>query len=67
MAVIGHDDVPMAPWLHPPLSTLNIAKRDLGVTAVRRLLERLNTQTQSPELVLQPDLIVRASTGLLPE
>ncbi len=66
VAVVGHDDVPMAPWLHPPLSSLNIAKRDLGVTAVRLLLGRLNTPKRPPELVLQPHLTVRSSTGPLP-
>lgn len=67
VAVVGHDDIPMAPWLYPPLSTLNISKRDLGVAAVRLLLERLNTQKRLPELVLHPSLIIRASTGPLPE
>ncbi len=66
VAVVGHDDAPMAPWLHPPLSSLNIAKRDLGVTAVRLLLGRLNTPKRPPELVLQPYLTVRSSTGPLP-
>ncbi len=66
VAVVGHDDIPMAPWVQPPLSTLHIDKRALGVHAVKMLLERLNAQTRKPT-VLEPDLIVRGSTGPLPE
>lgn len=33
VAVVGHDDIPMAAWLEPPLSTLRVSKRDLGVGA----------------------------------
>lgn len=67
VAVVGHDDIPLAPWLHPPLSTLHISKRDLGVGAVRLLLERLNGHHRPLPVVLQPELIVRESTGPLPE
>ncbi len=67
VAVVGHDDIPMAAWLHPPLSTLHISKRELGVSAVRLLLERLGGHPQSMQTVLTPDLTVRGSTGTLPE
>jgi LacI family transcriptional regulator len=64
VAVIGHDDVPMAAWLHPPLSTLKVLERDLGVSAVRTLLDRLNGHRQA-QIVLKPELIVRTSSGIL--
>ena len=67
VAVVGHDDIPMAAWLHPPLSTLHISKRELGVSAVRLLLERLGGNIQPLQTVLTPDLTVRGSTGTLPE
>lgn len=67
VAVVGHDDIPLAPWLHPPLSTLHISKRDLGVGAVRLLLERLSGHHRTLPMVLQPSLIVRESTGPLLE
>ena len=66
VAVIGHDDIPMSSWVHPPLSTLHVDKRALGVNAVKTLLERLNAQYRKP-VVLRPDLIVRGSTGPLPD
>ena len=66
VAVIGHDDIPMSSWVHPPLSTLHIDKRELGLSAVKTLLERLNAHNREPT-VLMPDLIVRESTGPLPD
>lgn len=67
VAVVGHDDIPLASWLHPPLSTLNVSKRDLGMSAVRMLLDRLGGHNRQLQLVLQPELVVRASTGPLPK
>ncbi|CAA9551700.1 MAG: Ribose operon repressor [uncultured Truepera sp.] len=67
VAVVGHDDIPMAAWLHPPLSTLHISKQALGVSAVRLLLERLGGHIRPLQTVLTPDLTVRGSTGTLPE
>lgn len=66
VAVVGHDDIPMAAWLGPPLSTLRVAKRDLGVSAVRLLLERLGGEARVGPVVLTPELVVRGSTGPLP-
>ena len=64
--VVGHDDVPASAWLHPPLSTLRISKRELGLGAVRLLLGRLEGQSPEP-LILSPELVVRGSTGPLPD
>ena len=64
--VVGHDDVPMAAWLHPPLTTLCISKRELGLGAVKLLLGRLAGQSCEP-LLFSPDLVVRGSTGPLPD
>lgn len=66
VAVLGHDDMPLAAWLHPPLSTLRISKRDLGMSAVRLLLDRLKGMNQQARITLQPELVVRESTGVLP-
>lgn len=66
VAVVGHDDILLAAWVHPPLSTLRVSKRDLGMSAVRLLLDRLQGRNQQARVTLQPELIVRASTGDLP-
>ena len=64
--VVGHDDIPASAWLHPPLSTLHISKRELGLGAVKLLLGRLEGQSRGP-LVFSPELVVRGSTGPLPD
>ena len=64
--VVGHDDIPASAWLHPPLSTLYISKRELGLGAVKLLLGRLEGQSREA-LVLSPELVVRGSTGPLPD
>lgn len=66
VAVVGHDDMPMAAWLSPPLSSLRVAKRELGVGAVRLLLERLGGVVRPEPVVQEPELVVRESTGPLP-
>lgn len=67
VAVVGHDDIPMAAWLGPPLSTLRVSKQGLGVRAVRLLLERLGGGARPGPVVLTPELVVRESTGPLLE
>jgi len=63
VAVIGCDDISLAALVTPPLTTLRVAKRELGASAVQILLDRLAGRKDGyDEIVLQPRLIVRAST-----
>ena len=39
LAVVGFDDISMAEFAHPPLTTVRIAKEMMGEIAARRLLE----------------------------
>ena len=41
VAVVGFDDMPWAESLHPPLTTVAQPAYELGATAARLLLERL--------------------------
>ena len=41
VSIIGFDDVPMCDMMVPPLSTMKVRKRELGATAVQRLLDRV--------------------------
>ncbi len=62
VAVVGCDDIPLAALVTPSLTTFGLSKRDLGATAARTLLARLqNHDTRAEEGVLEPSLIVRAS------
>lgn len=62
MAVIGYDDIELASFLTPPLTTIHQPKEALGKLAVDTLLRRIEDITLQPEvLVLTPRLIERQS------
>jgi LacI family transcriptional regulator len=62
MAVVGHDDIPLAGLVSPALTSCRVQRRELGSQAVDALLERLK---ECPggcrQIVLQPELIIRQS------
>lgn len=62
VAVIGHDDIAFAKMFRPALTTLHVPKYDLGVNAMRMLLDRMEGRNRQAEVILRPELIVRAST-----
>jgi DNA-binding LacI/PurR family transcriptional regulator len=66
MSVVGFDDLPIAPYLEPPLTTVKQPKAEMGRMAAGRLLDLLNaaetargTQTS---LRVPGELVVRNST-----
>jgi DNA-binding LacI/PurR family transcriptional regulator len=61
VAVIGCDDIQFAAMFHPALTTLRVDKFDIGHFAVRQLLERIDGRTNQPNILFQPELVVRAS------
>jgi LacI family transcriptional regulator len=62
IAVIGCDDILLAGLVTPPLTTVRSDKRALGAEAVRLLLRKLAGCAEGYDnVVLQPELIVRAS------
>lgn len=68
VAVVGFDDILLAGLVTPPLTTLRSDKRGLGAEAVRLLLRKLAGCADDCEnVVLQPELIVRASAPAGPE
>ncbi|MBJ7222302.1 MULTISPECIES: ribose operon transcriptional repressor RbsR [unclassified Brenneria] len=64
MAVIGYDDIELARYMSPPLTTIHQPKDELGELAVDTLLHRLEHPDTEPNiLVLTPELMVRKSVG----
>ncbi len=62
MAVMGYDDIELARYLSPPLSTIHQPKNELGELAIDTLIHRLRDPDVSQQtLVLTPELIVRGS------
>lgn len=65
VSVIGYDDISIAPYITPPLTTVSFPHREMGRQAGRILLEASqNTwdDTRNP-IVLRHELVVRGSTA----
>src|SRR2546427_1476595 len=65
MAVAGFDDIPMARYMHPPLSTVRVNISALGERATRRLLDAVanGRQHQKRRETLPVTLVIRESCG----
>lgn len=64
VSVIGFDDIEMAAWTDPPLTTIRQPFAALGAWAVERVVAAVGDRAAAPERVLlDPELVVRASTG----
>lgn len=65
MSVGGFDDIPMARYLNPPLTSVHVPISELGAEAMGRLMEAVhlhNAHTRSNR-TLKTTLVVRRSTG----
>ena len=64
MSLIGFDDIELARFACPALSTIAQPKQRIGVTAVDMVLERIQGgRVEARQVILQPELIVRNSTA----
>jgi LacI family transcriptional regulator len=64
LSVTGFDDIQLAAYLHPSLTTIRQAKVSLGTEAARALLRHVDGEEDVPAIVTLPvELIVRGSTG----
>jgi LacI family transcriptional regulator len=62
VAIAGFDDIPLAHYVHPGLTTMRVDIAALGAEAMRRLLAPAEGQPPSDGLRV-PQLVVRGSTG----
>lgn len=66
-AVVGCDDLPIAAWTSPPLTTVHVPFAEIGETAVRLLLAEIAERTPQPRPVELPvRMVYRASCGSRP-
>jgi DNA-binding LacI/PurR family transcriptional regulator len=68
VSVVGFDDIQSAAFQNPTLTTVRQPLREMGETAARLLLQRLRAgaPTAGNFVTVQPELIVRGSTGPAP-
>ena len=62
LAIVGHDDIPLAALVSPALTTCRVPRYELGARAVNALLDRLrDCPGECNQTVLQPELVIRES------
>jgi LacI family transcriptional regulator len=67
VSVVGFDDIRIAVHNNPTLTTVRQPLEKMGETAARTLLERLDDQKPwIPKIVIEPEFVVRDSTGPAP-
>jgi LacI family transcriptional regulator len=65
VSVVGFNDMPFIERLSPPLTSVRVPQREIGTAAAEILLAQLTDDAPAPpsELLLEPTLVVRASTA----
>lgn len=61
IALAGFDDIPMARFVSPPLTTMRVNIAELGERAARALIEQLAEHPVTHRAISAPELIVRSS------
>ena len=64
MSIIGFDDLPLAEFTEPQLTTIRVPGQKMGHIAATRLLEMINGSSSVVSEVLPVELILRKSTAL---
>lgn len=64
IALAGFDDIPLARFVHPTLTTMRVSIAELGGLALTRLLQSIESDESQPSTLqtLVPELIVRESS-----
>lgn len=67
VSVVGFDDIEMASYVDPPLTTVRLPMMELGYEAARMLTRLLREQISRPrQVVIDVDLVQRESTAPAP-
>ena len=63
VSVVGFDDIALAAFFDPPLTTVRLPAYDLGLAAGTALLDRIAGRALPDRTLLPTELIVRSSTA----
>ncbi|MFZ3216321.1 MAG: LacI family DNA-binding transcriptional regulator [Candidatus Acidiferrales bacterium] len=64
ISVVGFDDIKMAPYINPSLTTVRQPLQKMGEIAARSLLNQIkNSEEYVPEILIEPEFVVRKSTA----
>ena len=70
LSIVGFDDIRMAEFMTPPLTTIQMSQSELARLAFEALLKDVKRETpltEGSEYVLKTRLVLRGSTSLSPE
>jgi LacI family transcriptional regulator len=63
LSIVGYDDLPLARFANPPLTTIVQPKHEMGTIAAKMLLERIrDMDAPSQRKMLDTNMVVRRST-----
>ncbi|MCL1035842.1 substrate-binding domain-containing protein [Shewanella submarina] len=66
LSIIGYDDIHLARYMNPALTTIHQSKGKLGAEAVNALLARLQDPTLAPQFMdIEPSVVERDSVQVL--
>ncbi len=60
-SIVGFDDIKLASYLSPPLTTIRQPMVEMGSLAIIKLLERIEHKVSHPNILIKPVLIERKS------
>ncbi|WP_026688864.1 LacI family DNA-binding transcriptional regulator [Alteribacter aurantiacus] len=63
LSIVGYDDIMLAQYAHPPLTTVAQDKYQIGYESSRLLTAMLQQETKKRKVILDNQLIVRGSTA----
>jgi DNA-binding LacI/PurR family transcriptional regulator len=66
LSIVGYDDIDIAPFLIPPLTTVSQTGVEMGKAAAKLLFDMIESDANREEVsdvVLRPSLVVRQSTA----
>ncbi|ABF40688.1 transcriptional regulator, LacI family [Candidatus Koribacter versatilis Ellin345] len=64
ISVVGFDDIPFSAYTHPGLTTIRQPLKQMGMIAAQTVVDQIEGKSEYvPEIVVEPELVVRSSTA----
>lgn len=63
ISLVGFDDIPLAEFLDPPLTTIRVPAEQVGLAIGEALLDRLSGNLEARRTILPVELVTRASVS----
>ncbi len=66
ISIVGFDDMPIAQYITPKLTTVRVPAQEMGDSAAKRLIAAIETSAPVLPLELSTDLVIRETTARCP-